>query len=74
MARILKQEIKDALIADNQLAAAFCDALGVSIISLPQMLYRNPKSLTQHDSVAWLCDRLNKTPDEILTEDTKITA
>ena len=74
MARILKQEIKDALIGDNQLAAAFCDALGISVISLPQMLYRNPKSLTQHDSVVWLSNRLNKTPDEILTEDSKVTA
>ena len=73
MARILKQEIKAALISDNRLAADFCDMLGISMISLPQMLYRNPKSLTQHDSVIWLSKRLKKTPEQILT-DNKVTA
>lgn len=70
MAKKLRQEIKDTLTSDNQLAADFCDALGVSIISLPQMLYRNPKSLTQHETVEWLKNRLNKTTDEILIEAT----
>jgi hypothetical protein len=68
MSRILRPEIKEALRTDNRLAADFCNAIGVSIISLPPMLYRNPKSLTQHDAVAWLSEHLNKTPDQILTE------
>jgi len=74
MTRVLRQEIKEAILSNNQLAADFCDAIGVLIISLPQMLNRNVKRLTHHDSITWLSERLNKIPDEILTEDAKVTA
>ena len=73
MKRVLNQEIKKALIRNNQLAADFCDVLGVSMISLPQMLYRNNRRMTQHDSVIFLSERLGITPDEILTDDNSPT-
>lgn len=74
ISRILRPEIKLTLIRNNQLAADFCDFLGIQMISLPQMLYRNNRRLTQHDQVVWLSERLGATPDEILTENDKVTA
>jgi hypothetical protein len=67
MARILKQEVKTQILQDNQLAADYCDQMGVLILSLPQMLARNNKRLTHVDHVQWLSKRIGKTIDEILT-------
>ena len=66
MARILRQEVKDTILTDNQLAADFCDQMGVLIVSLPQMLARDNKRLTHVDNVLWLSNRLDKSHDEIL--------
>ena len=68
MARILKQEIKDQILNDNQLAAAFCDAIKCKIISLPGLLSNDRKVITHVDAITWLCKRLGKTQDQILTE------
>ncbi len=68
MARILRQEIKDTIISDNQLAADFSDTIDVLMISLPQMLNRDNKKLTHYDNIIWLTNRLNKTADQILIE------
>lgn len=68
MARILKQEIKQQIIDNSQLAAAFCDHMGVKIISLDQMLRRDNRTLTHADNISWLMERLHLTSDEILTE------
>lgn len=66
MTRILSEEVKQAIINDNQLAADFSDELDISIVSLPQMLNRNNKRLTHADAIAWLEKRLNKTLDQLL--------
>ncbi len=68
MARVIREEIKDAIISNNQLAADFCDHMGIKFISLDQMLRRNNRTLTHADNIAWLCEKLNKSQDELLIE------
>lgn len=74
MARKLKQEIKQLIKDDNQLAADFCDQMGIKIISLDQMIRRDNRTLTHADNIIWLSKRIKKTIDQMLIEDSKVTA
>jgi hypothetical protein len=71
MARKLTDETKEAIKADKQLMIDYCHFIGVSVFSLLTFFYRDSKVLTHHDAVKFLASRLNKTPDEILTENSE---
>lgn len=44
---VLKQEIVDAIKADQELSKKIADSLGISERSLPRLLYGNDPKLTQ---------------------------
>jgi hypothetical protein len=71
MTRKLRDDIKKMIMADNQLISDYCTLIGISALSLSKYFERNAKVLTHHDAVNFLAKRLGKTPDEILTENSK---